>query len=303
MELSNNNYIIVKQLRRDAARVWARENMQSGKKARSPGAELPAAGDASGGTGTLGKVMAVLDLVAGADSPLRFTEILARSDQPRGTLHRQLSHLVEEGLLEVGRDLTYAPGIRLLNLAARAWSRNDFRVMAEPHLRALNELTGETVHLGVLRDSSIVYVDKVEGRQSAVRMYSQIGNASPVYCTGIGKAAISVMPDDALAAIVRQIRFHAFTSSTHKDSESLLADIGAIRKRGYAFDLEEHENGICCVAAAIRSEDRTFFAGISVTGPAYRVKHSDLEGWALDVRAAADRIMNEMQGRLGPRSR
>lgn len=275
--------------------------MQSGGKKRASATEQAPKSESNAGTGTLGKLMAVLDLVAEADKPLRFTEILARSDQPRGTLHRQLSHLVEEGLLEIGRDMTYAPGIRLLNLAARAWSRNDFRIMAEPHLRALNELTGETVHLGVLRGATIIYVDKVEGQQSAVRMYSQIGNASPAYCTGIGKAALSVMPDDALAAVVGQIRFHAFTASTHRDREELLADIGMIRARGYAFDLEEHENGICCVAAAIRSEDRAFFAGISVTGPAYRVKRSDLEGWAPDVRAAASRIMDEMHGRLGPR--
>ena len=55
-------------------------------------------------TGTLGKLMALVDLVALADCPMRFTDILSLSDQPRGTLHRQLSHLVEEGLLETDRD-------------------------------------------------------------------------------------------------------------------------------------------------------------------------------------------------------
>ncbi len=273
--------------------------MQPDRKSALSGA--PQSIRAGPGTGTLGKLMSVLDLVVQADRPLRFTEILAVSDQPRGTLHRQLGHLVEEGLLELGGDLAYRPGLRLLNLASRAWSQNDFRSVAEPHLRALNELTGETVHLGVLRGTSIIYVDKVDGRQSAIRMYSQIGNASPVYCTGIGKAALSAMPDDALGELVEQIRFSRFTAATHGDGAALLQDIGAIRRRGHAFDLEEHESGICCVAAAIRSQDPTFFAGISVTGPAYRVRFADLEGWAPHVRAAAAGIMKEMNGRLGPR--
>ena len=52
-------------------------------------------------TGTLGKAMAVLELVALSDRPLRFTDILERAGQPRGTLHRQLSHLVQEGLLDL----------------------------------------------------------------------------------------------------------------------------------------------------------------------------------------------------------
>ena len=46
------------------------------------------------GTGTLGKAMDVLDAVATAPSPPRFTDLLQCVDQPRGTLHRQISNLV-----------------------------------------------------------------------------------------------------------------------------------------------------------------------------------------------------------------
>ena len=121
------------------------------------------------GTGTLGKVLSVLETVVTSDRPLRFSDILALTGQPRGTLHRQLSHLVEEASLTQGRDLCYEPGLRLLKFAYRSWSKNQFRAVAAPHLRRLHEETGETVHLGVLRGTEIIYVDKVESRQT-VRM-------------------------------------------------------------------------------------------------------------------------------------
>ncbi|MBB3608472.1 IclR family transcriptional regulator [Rhizobium sp. BK602] len=251
-------------------------------------------------TGTLGKLMALLDLVALADRPMRFTDILSLSDQPRGTLHRQLSHLLEEGLLEVDRDGRYLPGIRLLSLASRSWARNEFRAVAEPHLRLLQEKTGETVHLGVLRGTEVIYLDKVEGRQS-VRMYSQIGNASPAYCTGVGKAALSVLDDPDVEARLAGVAFHPYTDHTHRDVAGLLTDIAAIRRRGYAFDREEHESGICCVAAPIRSEDGNMLAGVSVTGPAFRVTSEKLQEWAPLVRAAAAAIMQDMHNRLGPK--
>lgn len=251
-------------------------------------------------TGTLGKAMTVLERVVEADEPPRFTDILALSDQPRGTLHRQLTHLVEEGLLELGRDLCYSAGPRLLKLAARAWARNDFRVIAEPHLRALHDLTGETVHLGVLRGRDVIYLDKVEGRQS-VRMYSQIGNASPLYCTGVGKAMLSALADADMRSLVGTLTFQRFTDLTHADAASLLAEIEDIRRDGHAFDREEHETGIRCVAAPIWSQDRAFVAGISVTGPAYRVTPEQLQAWSLPVRNAAARIMEDMHSRLGPR--
>lgn len=252
-------------------------------------------------TGTVGKAMSVLDIVAAAEEPLRFTEILQRSGQPRGTLHRQLSHLIEEGLLSVNRDQTYSLGLRLLRLAARAWSGNQFRTIAEPHLRRLHEMTGETVHLGVLSGNEVIYLDKVEGRQ-AVRMHSQIGNASPVYCTGVGKAALSVLPDDRLQSILGRIRFRKFTEHTIQGTAALREEIETIRKTGNAYDREEHEAGIRCVAAPVCSEDRSLVAGISVTGPAYRVSQADLENWAELVRATAAAIMEDMRVRLSPRN-
>jgi len=253
------------------------------------------------GTGTLGKALAVLDIVARAPGPMRFTDILHQSGQPRGTLHRQLSNLVEEGVLTLNRDHSYALGLRLLQFASRTWAGNEFRAIAEPHLRHLHEATGETVHLGVLRGMEVVYLDKVEGQQS-VRMYSQIGNASPVYCTGVGKAALSVLPPEKAEAIVRGLTFKRHTEHTLDGPDALLAELDDIRRTGNAYDREEHEIGIRCVAAPIHSTDRAFVAGVSVTGPAYRVGMAQLDGWAGRARATAAAIMDDMKTRLGPRA-
>jgi IclR family acetate operon transcriptional repressor len=243
-------------------------------------------------TGTLGKAMAVLELVASSQEPPRFTDILARSDQPRGTLHRQLSNLVEEGLLGLNRDHTYSLGLRLLMFASKAWAGNQFRAIAEPHLRRLHEATGETVHLGILRGTEVIYLDKVEGHQS-VRMYSQIGNASPAYCTGVGKAALSALPDDKLHELAKAMKFRRFTSTTIVTPEALIAE---------AHDREEHEPGIRCVAAPIHSADRSFVAAVSVTGPAYRVSNEAIEKWAVTVRETAAAIMEDMRVRMSPRA-
>ena len=87
------------------------------------------------GTGTLGKAIAVLDIIAASPEPLRFTDVLHLTNQPRGTLHRQISNLIEEGLLTVNRDHSYALGLRLLQFASKAWASNRFRTIAEPHLQ------------------------------------------------------------------------------------------------------------------------------------------------------------------------
>ncbi len=251
-------------------------------------------------TGTLGKAIALVELVALSERPLRFTDILDLAGQPRGTLHRQLGHLVEEGLLELNADHCYEPGLRLLKLASRAWGRSDLRRLAAPHLQALHDATGETIHLGMLRDTEIIYLDKVESRQ-AVRMASQIGRASPAYCTGVGKAALAALPQSRLEALLDVMDFRPFTQHTIVARPVLEAEIAAIRKAGHAFDREEHEAGIRCVAAAIFDQERTFVGGVSVTGPAYRVGEEMLDTWAPLVRAAAEAVMEEIAARLGPK--
>ena len=148
-------------------------------------------------TGTPGKLMVLLDLVTHAERPLRFTDILAQAGQPRGTLHRQLGHLVEEGLLELDADGRYSPGLRLLDLAARSWAKNEFRLIAEPHLRALQAMSGETVHLGVLRGTSIIYLDKVEGQQSVRMNIRETSDA--------GTPLVASEPNGIVAGIYKEI--------------------------------------------------------------------------------------------------
>ena len=275
--------------------------MSSTVEARSRKAQAPSTLPFSRDTGTLGKAVSLLDIVACAPRPPRFTDILRESGQPRGTLHRQLSNLVDEGLLAVRPDQSYEPGLRLLTLASRAWAGNEFRAVAEPHLERLHEATGETVHLAVLRGAYVIYLDKVEGRQ-VLRMHSQIGNASPAYCTGVGKAALSVLAPDDLEARIAATRFERHTASTLATPGALRAEIAAIREGGVAYDREEHEPGIRCVAAPVHSPARNLVAALSVTGPAFRVSEARLEGWADAVRAAARDIVDDLEPRLGPRA-
>ncbi len=251
-------------------------------------------------TGTLGKAMAILDAVARSPSPLRFSDLLAATGEPRGTLHRRLRHMLDEGLVETGSDGRYRLGLRLLHLASLAWAGNDIRAIVRPHLERLREKVGETVHFGVLTGTEIAYLDKVEALQN-VRMHSSVGAVSPVYCTGIGKAALALLDDRILAELLPNISFRQFTHTTISDSDQLLEALRSVRQDGVAYDLEEHEPGICCIAIGISAGDRV--CGVSITAPAYRADRSRLDSWRDDLAETARRIEFELFARLGPGSR
>lgn len=251
--------------------------------------------DASGSpqTGTLDKALSVLEIVVDSGQAMRFTDILNQADQPRGTLHRQLTNLVREGLLTVNPDRSYAPGLRLLKFASQAWFGNEVRAAAQPHLKALHEATGESVHLAVLSGAEIIYLDQIEACQPR-HGYGQTGTASPAYCTGAGKAALSLLADDHFETLSQKISFQPFTDATLTSPEALAAEIVEIRKAGVAFGREEHQAGIRCIAAPIQTGKHSLAAAISVTVPTVRVSEQKLESWAVPIKKAALGITREV---------
>lgn len=253
------------------------------------------------GTGTLGKALDVVTAIANSKHPLRFTDLLKQVDQPRGTLHRNISNLLEEGLVAMNPEThIYALGPRLLQLASQAWSDNELRGIAQPHLRALNEMAGETVHLAILQGDQVVYLDKFEAHQS-LRMHSQIGRSAPVYCTGVGKAILSGLSDEAFETLANSLNFKNFTEHTITNVEDLRQDRVASIARGYAIDAEEHETGIRCAAAPIKDRSGALLGGVSVTAPAYRISDEVYEQWTQWVQSTAADIGLDADIKMGPR--
>lgn len=250
------------------------------------------------GTAALEKGLAVLDHIAKAQTPMRFSDLLITTGLPKATLHRILQALVSRRLLSLDQMThTYQPGLWALELAQRAWEEMDIRKAAASEIVRLAEETAETVHLAVLDIPDVVYIDKVESQQR-IRMFSSIGKRGPAYCTGVGKAILAFLTPEDLREVLDQITYEAYTKNTIVDETSLLSQLEEIRDRGYSLDLEEHELGILCVAAPVFDHRGLVAAAVSVTGPSFRFTKKRLGLAAPIVLSAARRITAAIGGRV-----
>ncbi|MGR3503119.1 IclR family transcriptional regulator [Pseudaestuariivita sp.] len=245
----------------------------------------PGAGD-----GTVGKALDVLDLVAAQGRPVRFAPLLDASPLPKATLYRLLQTLTNQGMLSFDPDTqTYALGLRLVRLAHTAWRHSSLAPIARPHVDALAAKVGETVHLAQMDAGQVIYVDKRHASEP-IEMFSQAGKVGPAYCTGVGKAMLAFMdPARRDAAIARQL-FLAHTSATLDTPAKLLRELDTIRATGLAFDREEHEPGIICIAAPILSAPGRVIGALSVTTSTSRHSLDGLTAFRPDVQAAASAI-------------
>lgn len=242
------------------------------------------------GNGTVGKALALLDLVAAAGRPLRYSELLARCGHPKATLHRLLQSLVSQGMLAFEpADQTYRLGLRLVRLAHGAWAQSSLAPIARPSLDRLSAATGLTVHLAQLDGGHVLYVDKRNAARP-IEMFSQAGKIGPAYCTGVGKAMLAALEPAVLDEVLRQQAFHRFTPATLTTPEALHADLAAIRDADLAFDREEHEPGIICAAASVRGRDGRLLGAVSVTSSTERHGLAELARRGPELRATAAEI-------------
>lgn len=240
--------------------------------------------------GTVAKALEVLDLVAAFGRPVRFSDLLIQSPYPKATLYRLLQTLVSQGMLTYAPDRgVYSMGMRLVRLAHIAWQQSSLAPIARPYLDDLSAKVGETVHLAQLDHAQVLYVDKRNARDP-VRMYSQAGKVGPAYCTGVGKAMLAFLPEAQLPALLAQQSWHRFTDNTLSSPDAMQAELALIRTRGFAFDNEEHEPGIICVAVPILSSTGGVLGALSVTSTTARTTLAALEALAPMIREIAQTI-------------
>jgi DNA-binding IclR family transcriptional regulator len=116
----------------------------------------------------------------------------------------------------------------------------------------------------------VIYIDKIEPARS-VRMITRVGASNPVHCTSVGKAILAFLPEDRANEVVRRTRFERFTHRTIANEEALRVEMEKTRRRGYAVDDEEFEEGLRCIAVPLLDAQRLPVAAVSISGPSFRV--------------------------------
>jgi len=152
------------------------------------------------------------------------------------------------------------------------------------------------VHLGVLDEWEVVYIDKIESDQP-LQMYSRIGRRAPLHCTALGKSLAAWETDDWLDRFLRR-RLRAYTPATLTEPADLRRELAKIRTTRYALDVEEFALGLKCVAAPLFDHSRRVVASLGIAGPAVRFSSDRLPRLAALVRESAAAASRALGGEV-----
>ena len=188
----------------------------------------------------------------------------------KSSLHDLVASLAQIGLLRRTDQGRYRLGWRMLTFSQILLQTTQFRCEARRGMEQLAAKFGETVQLATLDNDLVVYVDKLQGAFAMPVPLTHQGVRLHGHCTGLGKVLFADRPWAEVLQIVSEQGMPAFTPNTITTLEGLQAELQQVSQQGYAYDQEERELGMSCIAAPIRDYSGWVIAAMSMTMPAKR---------------------------------
>ncbi|MBO8436491.1 MAG: IclR family transcriptional regulator [Spirochaetes bacterium] len=238
------------------------------------------------------RVISIINLIASHNSELTLSGISKALSIPSSTIYPILKTLVETSFLDMNQEnKTYSIGLRcFLSGMPFIGSNNSFSSISAI-LNELTEATGETTHFSKLDGGEVLYLLKVESPQP-IRMYSALGKTLPAYGTALGKALLSDFSLEQLHSIYPD-GLRALTENTITDFDVLKTQLDDVRATGFAYECEESNIGVRCIARPIHKNGKVA-AAISVGIPVFRYteeKRKEIESLLLEASERVEEIV------------
>lgn len=235
------------------------------------------------------RALAVLEAIAASPTPLSLKQIVDATGFPKTTAFKHVHTLRKAGFLsqEPGSEKVRL-GMKILLIAGSENRLDYLRDVSRPTMERLRDDIGETVNLGALEGTEIVYVSVLASRQS-LRTHAREGGRDPAFSTAVGRAILARLPlSECERAIPDQPK--ALTPKTSVTRRAILSELELTRDRGYAIDDGESESDVRCVGAAILGPGSRVIGGLSVSGPTSRFDEDKFASAKIAILAAADEI-------------
>lgn len=243
---------------------------------------------------SLDRALRILTILGERGVPMRVSDISRKLGIDKSTAYRIISTLRTRGFVEQESDTRkYTLGLKVLEVAALKLRSIKLVPAAKPFMEELMLRTREAVHLGVLAEGEVMYVDS-EQCSGPFNVNTQVGGRAPVHSSAVGKALLAYRSPEEVSRIVATRGLTRFTDRTIISTEDLLEHLASVRKQGWAMDDEETYIGVRCLASAVLDHRGRAVASVGVSGPIQHMTHERISFLGQLVKEAAAKISKRL---------
>ena len=116
----------------------------------------------------------------------------------------------------------------------------------------------------------------------------------PLHSSGVGKVLLAFLDEKELAQTLKYLPLNKFTQYTVTSRQLLEKQLRQFRRLGYAWEINEGEPGVACVAAPIFGGANEVSAAVSVTGTTHQIDDERISSLGPMVKRFADLMSSRM---------
>lgn len=240
---------------------------------------------------SLAKALRILSCFSIREPVLGITELAERMDVTKSNIHNIVSTFCEMGYLRRTHDGRYTLGLKMLEFAFIINQNLGYPTAVYDIMVDTASRTNEVVYFGLPYGTSVLYLYVAHpAHRIGVMPYRDIlGETAPLYCTGIGKAILSHLPEEEWSQRLPEILVK-FQPNTITDKETMFEELRRTRRLGYAIDNGEHDPDVRCVGVPVYNAMGRLVAGMSISGPASTMTDEKLLECADILKSAAAKM-------------
>lgn len=240
------------------------------------------------------RAVLILEEIFLADEYIGVSEIAQSLGLPKATVYRILNTLYQRNFVEKDDETDkYKLGLTFIQYGEKVKSKLNIKTVSEEFMEKLSQNLGETVNLGISHDGNIINIFSIEGESST--LVSKLIPISPLHCSSTGKILLSQMSDDEIEEYFNSHEIQKRTINTIVKYEDFRKEREKILKERVAFDNEEYEYGLTCIASPITNVNGETIAALSVSGPTTRLKFKGINYIIEELRKISTQISERLK--------
>ena len=230
----------------------------------------------------------ILDYIYNSNESVGVSKISTDLNLPKATAFRILVTLEKWNIVEKQYSTdNYKLGKILIKYGAKVSSGLSLVDVAKPVINALSNKIGESTNLNIEYHGNCLNIYK--SSSDNLTLVSKLIPISPLNCSSSGKIFLCTKSKEELKEYFNSKACCKRTIYSIVDYDSFEKEIDSVKKHGLAYDNEEYEYGLFCVASPIYHKEK-IVATISISGPKTRLEYKGLEKIERELKLSCEMV-------------